>query len=44
MVVDDDPKAPVSIATTMSCSGGRYSLPWIAPLTLDVNLIMLSVK
>ena len=32
-------EAPFSIATT-----GRYSFPWIAPLTLDPHLIMLSVK
>ena len=27
-----DPKAPFSIATTLRCRGGRYSIPWIAPL------------
>ena len=27
-----DQKAPFSIATTPTCRGGRYSLPWIAPL------------
>ena len=31
-VVEGDPKAPFSIATTPSCEGGRYSFPWIAPL------------
>ena len=29
---DDDPKAPFSIATTLRCSGGHYSFPWIVPL------------
>ena len=27
-----DPKASFSIATTLSCRGGCYSIPWIAPL------------
>ena len=31
-VVEDDQKAPFSIATTPRCRGGRYSFPWIAPL------------
>ena len=31
-VVEGDPKAPFSIATTPSCRGGHYSFPWIAPL------------
>ena len=31
-VVEGDPKAPFSIATTLKCKGGRYSFPWIAPL------------
>ena len=26
------PKAPFSIATTLGCRGGRYSIHWIAPL------------
>ena len=43
-VVEGDPKVPFSIATTASCSGGRHSFPWIAPLTLDPYFIMLSVK
>ena len=43
-VVEDDPKAPFSIATTSKCRGGRYSFSWIAPLTLDMYLILLSVK
>ena len=31
-IVEGDPKAPFSIATTPSCRGGRYPFPWIAPL------------
>ena len=31
-VVEDNQKAPFSIATTARCRGGRYSFPWIAPL------------
>ena len=31
-VVEDDPKAPLPIATTSRCRGGRYFFPWIAPL------------
>ena len=31
-IVEGDPKAPFSIATTPRCRGGRYSIPWIAPL------------
>ena len=31
-IVKGDPKAPFSIATTPKCRGGRYSIPWIAPL------------
>ena len=27
-----DPRAPVSIATTLRCRGGCYFFPWIAPL------------
>ena len=27
-VVEGDPKAPFSIATTPRCRGGRYSFPW----------------
>ena len=30
-VVKDDLKAPFSIATTLRCRGGRYSIPWFAP-------------
>ena len=31
-IVEGDPKVPFSIATTPRCRGGRYSIPWIAPL------------
>ena len=31
-IVEGDPKAPFSIATTPRCRGGRNSIPWIAPL------------
>ena len=39
-VVEDEPKAPFSIATTPRCWGGRYSFPWIAPLYLMLLSIM----
>ena len=31
-IVEGDPKAPFSIATTPRCRRGRYTFPWIAPL------------
>ena len=31
-VVEVDPKAPFSIATTPRCKRGCYSFPWMAPL------------
>ena len=31
-VVKGDQTAPFSIASTPRCRGGRYSIPWIAPL------------
>ena len=31
-LVEGDSKAPLSIATTPRCRGGRYSIPWIVPL------------
>ena len=31
-LVEGDPKAPFSIATTPKCKGERYSFPWIVPL------------
>ena len=44
IVVEGDPKAPFSIATTPSCRGGRYSFPRIYPFYPWPYLIMLSVK
>ena len=41
-LVEGDPKAPFSIAITQRCKGGRYSLLWITPLTLDPYLITLT--
>ena len=43
-VVEGDPKAPFSIVTTPRFRRGRYTFPWITPLTLDPYLIMLNVK
>ena len=43
-MIEGDSKANFSIATPPKCRGGRYSFPWIAPLTLDLYLIMLSDK
>ena len=43
-IVESDPKAPLSIATSPRCKGGRYSFPWLLHFTLDPYLIMLSVK
>ena len=34
-LVDNDSKALFSFGTKPRCSGGRYSFPWIASLTLD---------
>ena len=31
-IVEGDPKAPFSIATTPRCMGGHHSFPWFAPL------------
>ena len=31
-LVEGDPKAPFSIATTPRCRGGHYSIPWITRL------------
>ena len=39
-VVEGNQKAPFSIATTPRCRGGRYSLPWIAPLYPWYDLIL----
>ena len=43
-LVQGNPKAPFSIATTLGSRGGCYYLPEIAPLNLDLYLIMLSAK
>ena len=43
-IVNGDPKAPFSIATTPRCRGRHYSFHWTTPLTLDPYLIILSVK
>ena len=43
-VIEDDLKAPFSVATTPSFREGHYSFPMIAPLTFDTHLILLSVK
>ena len=41
-LVEGDPKAPFSIATTLRCRGGRYSIP--KSVSLYPYLIVLSVK
>ena len=43
-IVEGNPKAPFSIATTPRCRGGRYSFPGLLYFTHDPYLIMLSVK
>ena len=43
-IVEGGQKAPFSIAITQKCMGGYYSFPWIAPLTLDPYLVILSFK
>ena len=43
-IVEGNPKAPFSIATTTMCRGGRYSFPGLLYFTLDPYLIMLSAK
>ena len=43
-IVEGNPKAPFSIATTPRCRRGRYSFPGLLYFTLDPYLIMLSVK
>ena len=32
ILAKSDPKAPFSIATTLRCRVGCYSIPWTAPL------------
>ena len=43
-IIEGNPKAPFSIATTPMCRGGRYSFPGLLYFTLDPYLMMLSVK
>ena len=43
-VIEGNPKAPFSLATTPRCRGEGYSLSRINPLFLDSRPIMLSVK
>ena len=43
-IVESNPKAPFSIATTPRCRGGATPLPGLLHFTLDPYLIMLSVK
>ena len=42
--VEDDPKAPFSIATKFKYRGGRYSILWLLNFTLDTYIIFLSAK
>ena len=43
-VVKGDQKAPFSIATTARCRGGTTPFPGLLHFTLDMYLILLSVK
>ena len=43
-VIESDPKAPFSIATTSRCRGGVTPFPWLLHFILDPYLIMLNVK
>ena len=43
-VVEGDPKAPFSIATTPRCREGATPLSGLRHFTLDTYLIMLNVK
>ena len=43
-IVNGDPTTLFSIITTPMCWEAHYSFPWIALLTLDPYLMMLSVK
>ena len=43
-LVKGDPKAPFSIATTLRCKGGHYSIPWIVPFypwSLPYNAVLI---
>ena len=43
-VVEGNPQASSSVATSPRCKVGRHSFLWIASLTLDPYRIMLSAK
>ena len=43
-LIEGDPKAPVSIGTTLGFIGGRYSIPRFLHFTLDPHIIVLSAK
>ena len=43
-LVEGDQKAPFSIATTLTCRRGHYFNPRLLYFTLDMYLILLSVK
>ena len=43
-VIEGNPKAPFSIATTPRWRGECYSSPGLLHFTLDTYLVMLSVK
>ena len=44
MLIEGDLKAPFSIATTPRCRKGAIPLPRLFHFTLDLYLLMLSVK
>ena len=44
MLQKGDLKAPFSIATTLRCTGGHYSISWVASLSFNLYLIILSIK
>ena len=39
-----DVKTLFSIAITLTCRGGRYSFPCIAPFTIDLYFVRLNLK
>ena len=43
-LLEGDPKAPFSKATTPRYRRGHYCFPWITPITIDLYCIMLTVK
>ena len=44
ILVENDPKAPFSIATTLRCREGAIPFPELLHFNIDPYLIMLSVK